>query len=156
MKRLIVAFPILFFVIFTGQLHAWEGRMAAMGNPYGLVSDASDFLTHPGMIAWGSGVEAFIHYGYTYADVSDWDTELDIEYDGLFVIRGDYDISGDRERHEVRVGTAFPIGPSRMGVFFSYNNEDGDYDGTFTEENMFPGGVDQKLRSDIEDYAVSV
>ncbi|MBW2182107.1 MAG: hypothetical protein JRG81_17320 [Deltaproteobacteria bacterium] len=40
------------FLVFGSSL-AWQGRMAGMGDPYGLTPDESDFLIHPSLIVGG-------------------------------------------------------------------------------------------------------
>ena len=54
MKKVFVA-VLMFFVVVTlaGTSYAWQGRMAGMGNPKGLIGDESDFLIHPAKIVAG-------------------------------------------------------------------------------------------------------
>jgi len=53
-KHLLVFIFVLFsvFLIFESSF-AWQGRMAGMNDPYGLVQDESDMLIHPVMIMTG-------------------------------------------------------------------------------------------------------
>ena len=106
----------------AGVSQAWQGRMGGMGDPYGLVQDESDFLYHPSKIAAGEGVRFYGDYRFTYTDVMDWDYDVDVFPAGIpLLIRFfRYDTSGDEQTHDARAGTAAPLGPGRIGFFFSY------------------------------------
>jgi len=58
MKRTPLLIVVLTFLVFSmaGIAHGWQGRMAGMGDPYGLIKDESDFLIHPAGIAKGQGI----------------------------------------------------------------------------------------------------
>ncbi len=47
------------FIVF-GTSSAWQGRMAGMDDPYGLVQDESDMLIHPAMIMNSSGTRFYL------------------------------------------------------------------------------------------------
>ncbi|HEX2967207.1 MAG TPA: hypothetical protein VHO84_15585, partial [Syntrophorhabdaceae bacterium] len=77
----------------TAPVHAWQGRMAGMGNAYGLVEDESDFLIHPAGIANGQGLNFYgnMRFGlqttdknslsYSYAPVGDPASWTEYSYD---------------------------------------------------------------------------
>lgn len=69
-----------FFVLMAlvGTSYAWEGRMAGMEKPYGLIEDESDFLTHPAKIASsGDRVKYYLDYQFTFTDITHWRYKLD-------------------------------------------------------------------------------
>ncbi len=126
----------------------WQGRMAGMGNVYGLVEDESDFLTHPAIIANGQGLNFYGNmnigvlttdkikysvYGYEADDPTDWWTI-------------DSDASGRKFQYEGLFGGAFPLGKGRMGVFFQYTGFKETFKGDFISGDA--GG------NDIEPYKV--
>lgn len=158
MKKRIVFFVVLVTLSFTlaGTSQAWQGRMAGMGDPYGLVSDESDFLIHPAKIAQGEGVRFFGDYRFTYTGVTDWYYSLD-----AFVIGANpvgfqaYDTSGDEQRHDTLVGIAFPAGSGRMGLFFEYASMTGDYDGDGYRP-PFTDPITYDLGSDLDAFTVSL
>jgi hypothetical protein len=156
MKRILVLLICLSLLVFAlaGVSQAGQGRMAGMGDPYGLVADPSDFLTHPAKLATGEGVRFYGHYRFTYTDVMDWDYDLDwITLAG--VPNSYYDTSGDEMGHEALLGAAFPLGPGRMGVFLTYDGIRGDYDG---DEDQWNGAVHipfvYDLESDLDSFAL--
>ncbi|MCP4668252.1 MAG: MtrB/PioB family outer membrane beta-barrel protein [Deltaproteobacteria bacterium] len=132
------------FLIFTvcGGALGWQGRMDGMGDPVGLVGDESDFLVHPAKAAHGKGVKIYSHYGFKYTDV-DWDWEADLDGGLVPAILGalslSYDLENDGDEwwHEALLGLTFPMGPGRMGVFFEFEGEYGDYGG----HGVLTGGV---------------
>ena len=78
MKKVLRAFA--FFAclfLLAGPALGWEGRMAGMGNPTGLIADESDFLVHPAALAEGTGADFYASYGLTYTDIqkADWKNE---------------------------------------------------------------------------------
>jgi len=101
-----------------------------MGDPYGLVSDESDFLIHPAKIATGEGVRFYSDYRFTYRGVKDWDYNLDhFNTAGTLTGYNHYDTSGSEYSHETLLGASLPSGSGRMGFFLSYDRMKGDYDG---------------------------
>src|SRR4030042_1659066 len=94
--------------------------MGGMGDPFGLVADESDYLSHPAKIANGEGVRFYGDYRFLYTGVTDWDVDLD----GAEAS----DFSGSELRHNALLGAAFPLGPGRMGLFFTYEGRRGDFD----------------------------
>jgi hypothetical protein len=61
-----------FLVLFLSTIcHGFQGRMAGMGDPYGLVEDESDFLIHPSKVAKGEGIRYYGSYRFNYRDVKD-------------------------------------------------------------------------------------
>lgn len=118
------------FFSFSLASHAWQGRMAGMDDPYGLIADESDFLIHAAKIAYGKGVKLYGHYGLTYTGVTDLDNEYSFwGAGGSYSYLGKSDISGDEFLHDALIGVTFPLGAGRIGVFFTYSGKMGDYDG---------------------------
>jgi len=87
-----------------------EGRMAGMENPWGLIEDESDFLSHPAAITREKGVRYYGHFGSVYNEVLR-DRVDDNGYDGH---------GPDDMETNASLGAAFPVGPGRMGVFVDY------------------------------------
>jgi hypothetical protein len=102
---------ILCFLVFTfgGVAYGWQGRMAGMGDPYGLVEDESDFLIHPSEMAMGEGLKFYGHYRFIYRDVNDWDYTLD-RFNNVGVLSLDlpHKSSGSEREHDALLGAAFP------------------------------------------------
>jgi hypothetical protein len=147
------------FIVFLGLLvlsiadssYAWQGRMAGMGNPLGLVEDESDFLTHPSLIADGKGTNFYGNYLYNYNKVERWNVALDT-FDpatGTLVTRLSFRASGDENRHEALLGSAMPLGPGRMGLFVGYSGKRNDFSG---HESQFDSGgsFHTKFRMDTD------
>jgi hypothetical protein len=150
----LVLLPLL-IVSLGGVSQAGQGRMGGMGDPYGLLMDESDFLIHPAKIANGEGVRFYGYYRFTYTDVMNWDYELDL-VTPPFVFY-DFDTSGQEYSHDAQVGAAFPLGPGRMGLFFSYNGERGDYSGDEYGWDDMVGiyaNFDYDLNSARDDFAL--
>jgi hypothetical protein len=125
----LIGLCILVFVL-TVTSYAWQGRMGGMGDPYGLISDESDFLIHPAKIAQGEGVRFYGDYRFTYTDVMDWDYDLDrFRLDYLLIQYNHFDTSGQEYAHAALLGAAFPLGTGRAGIFFQYEGIRGNYDG---------------------------
>jgi hypothetical protein len=119
----------------AGTSAAWQGRMGGMGDPYGLVADEADFLTHPAKIAKGEGTRFYGDYRFSYTGVMDWD------YPDAF------EIPGNEQRHNALLGAAFPLGAGRMGLFFTYAGMRGDFDGESSGEVI-------QLKSRFDDFAL--
>lgn len=150
MRRKAVVFAGFFLIVacFSGSGLAWQGRMAGMGDPYGLLEDESDFLIHPAMIVDGKGVNYYGHFGFEYRDVSNWKYKFSLIPSSvrvmgnplpssLFRFNGGYDGSGDEQYYDATGGVAFPLGTGRMGIFFTYRGKRGDYDGS----GLLAGGL---------------
>jgi hypothetical protein len=158
MKKVLLTMIGLFVLVFalSGISYGWQGRMGGMEDPYGLVQDESDFLIHPAKIAKGEGVKFYGDYRFTFTDVPKWDNELHIFNSAgtLFYIYPK-ETSGQEYRHEALLGSSFPLGPGRMGVFFQYSGRRGDYDGKETEldtpASFFHHEYD--LRSDFDNFS---
>jgi hypothetical protein len=132
MSKKILFLAILGVLVFAlaGVAQAWQGRMGGMGDPFGLVADESDYLIHPAKIANGEGVRFYGDYRFTYTGVTDWNYDVNIFNSGGALLRFfQYDTSGYEQHHDVLLGTAFPLGPGRMGLFFNYQGKRSDYDG---------------------------
>jgi hypothetical protein len=155
----------LLVIILSGTAFGWEGRMAGMGDPSGLVSDESDLLIHPARTANGEGTKVYNFYRFTYSDISDWrwDSELDgglisLISSGLS-ISWDFDNDGREYIHQGLVGTTFSMGPGRFGLFFEYQGQFGDYEGEEMLDFGFPGGsatieMDNEMEKELDDFAL--
>jgi hypothetical protein len=124
---------IVFLLVFSfvGAAHSWQGRMASMGNPFGLVTDESDFLIHPSEIADGKGINFYGNYRFNWLNGTHWDYTAKYfdSSTGELVSRLPFRTTGHETQHDALVGAALPLGPGRLGVFFQYANRDGDFDG---------------------------
>ena len=156
MKKSCLFLVILSFLVFSlaGVSYGWQGRMAGMGDPYGLVQDESDFLFHPAKIANGKGINFYGGYRFNYTGVTDWDYNLDqFNPAGTLTNFYHYGASGQEYKHNALLGAAFPMGPGRMGLFFEYAGKRGDYDG---HEDLL--GIsnfrDYDLKSKLDNFAL--
>jgi hypothetical protein len=125
----LIGFSLLVFAL-ASTSYGWQGRMGGMGDPYGLLSDESDFLIHPAKIANGEGIKYYGDYRFTYTDVMDWDYGLDIFTPaGVLTESLSRETSGDEQGNEALLGAATPLGPGRFGIFFQYSGKRGEYNG---------------------------
>jgi hypothetical protein len=148
--------PVLVLAL-AGVSYGWQGRMGGMGDPFGLVEDESDFLIHPAKIAKGEGIKFYGDYRFTFTGETDWDDELDIFLPTGTLINAFPRGTSERElRHEALMGSSFPLGPGRMGLFFQYSGKRGDYDGKqeefFAPATFFHDKYD--LQSDLDNFAL--
>lgn len=142
----VVILPVLIFAL-SGVSYGWQGRMGGMGDPYGLIADESDFLIHPAKIAKGEGIRLYGNYRFTYRDMFDMDIKGDTAGFGTYSL----DLSGKEMAHDVLLGTGFPLGSGRMGLFFTYMGRRGDADGAY--EGVTPP-ITVDLKSDLDDFAL--
>jgi hypothetical protein len=154
-KSLLILILSFLVLSLAGVSHGWEGRMAGMGDPYGLIMDESDFLIHPAGIANGKGINFYGNYRFGYYDVTDWDYKLTLfnPSTGAFINNYSYKTSGDKQKHDGLLGAAFPLGPGRMGLFFEYAGKRGDYDGREVETSGSTTFNRYNLRSDLDDFS---
>jgi len=130
-----------------------------MGDPYGLVTDESDFLIHPAKIADGKGVNFYGNYRFNYTDVMDWNYTLKRfnPVTGALYAREPFRSSGDEQKHDALLGAAFPLGPGRIGLFFQYSGKRGDFNG---RENEVDSGISYfhrfSLDSDLDAFVLRV
>jgi hypothetical protein len=143
--------PVLLLAL-AGTSYGWQGRMGGMGDPYGLISDESDYLIHPAKIANGEGVRFYGDYRFTYTGVTDWDSDRDYYIAGVWVGSERTDISVDERAHNALLGAAFPLGPGRMGLFFTYNGMRGMYEGGYRSTGDSPYLIEMK--SVLDDFAL--
>jgi hypothetical protein len=152
-RMLVLVFLPLLVVALAGVSYGWQGRMGGMGDSFGLVADESDFLIHPAKIAKGEGIRFYGDYRFTYTDVMDWDYNLKM-FNPAGTLTGfyHYDTSGHEYKQNALLGTAFPLGPGRMGFFFTYDRMRGDYDGN---EHLLGGGSSKyDLTKDLDNFAL--
>jgi hypothetical protein len=160
MKKVLLTMICLFVLVFalSGISYGWQGRMGGMGDPFGLVQDESDFLIHPAKIANGEGIRFYGDYRFTYIGVTDWnDRWSHLRLSGALIDFGQVDVSGQELGHNALVGAAFPVGPGRMGLFFTYGGMRGDYDGK-QNEAFFPDFQLEfvhtyELHNDLDNFA---
>lgn len=155
----------------TVPAHSWQGRIAGMGDPFGLVEDESDFLIHPAAIADGKGINFYGNYRFNYTGVTNWNytrdsfdlggtviafSPLDLfNLGGIPLIRLPFRSSGDEQEHNTLLGAAFPVGPGRMGFFFQYSGKRGDYDGEEIASYFGPTTFNRySLGSDLDSFAL--
>jgi hypothetical protein len=152
---LVILLPLLLLAL-AGTSYAWQGRMGGMGDPFGLVADESDYLIHPAKIAKGEGVRFYGDYRFTYTGVMDWNYDVNIFNSGGALLRFfRYDTSGYEQDHDALLGTAFPLGPGRMGLFFNYKGKRSDYDGDV--QSIFSPLTDTyELTSNFDAFALRV
>lgn len=123
----------------SGASFAWEGRMSGMGDPYGLVSDEADFLTLPSKITQGEGIRYYGDSRFTYHNIMDLDWNARLNGSIRFLTdtidasaKGIWNSSGDLYDYSALVGATLPAGAGRVGIFFNYTGQRGDYSGTQT------------------------
>ena len=151
----LIFFSILVFTL-AGPSYGWQGRMAGMAEPFGLLLDESDFLIHPSKIAQGKGITFYGDYRFTYTDVRDWDHHLDVfNTSGTLIDSLHFDTSGEEYKHNTLLGAAFPLGPGRMGTFFSFENNRGDYDGVRRPFGIIDGDK-YYMDSELDDLSFSL
>ncbi|MCE5333741.1 MAG: hypothetical protein LLG06_04045 [Desulfobacteraceae bacterium] len=120
-----------FFLAVAGQAYGFEGRMAGMADPYGLIYDESDFLIHPSRMADGQGVAFYGFYKFSYTDVNPWSWRT--PGSSAFGYNSDHmGVAGDQFDNDVLLGAAFPVGTGRLGLFFNYAGTRSDLDGDAT------------------------
>ncbi|MHB8773370.1 MAG: hypothetical protein ACYC7J_20460 [Syntrophales bacterium] len=143
----------LLVLILAAPVWAWQGRMAGLGDPSGLIQDESDYLTHPAAIAGGAGTIFYGDYRLTYDKAKSWDYNLSlIPHSTSF----DYSASGRSWKNAVQLGAAFAAGAGRMGIFLEYAAARGKYDG---RENYRLGpfgadGISFDLKDDLDRFSV--
>jgi hypothetical protein len=152
MKRHMLVLVILLILVLAlaGVAQAGQGRMGGMNDPYGLVQDESDFLIHPAKIAKGEGVRFYGYYLFTYTDVMEWDSDIEYYDAGGLDFWDNFDLSGDEYGHNALVGAAFPLGPGRMGLFFTYAGKRGDYSGSW----IWADDYSLDFASGLDDFAL--
>jgi hypothetical protein len=154
----LIGLSLLVFAL-ASTSYGWQGRMGGMGDPYGLLSDASDFLIHPSKVANGEGIRYYGDYRFTYTGVMDWDHTLDIFTPAGVLTESLFrETSGDEQGNEALLGAAFPLGSGRMGLFFQYSGKRGDYDGD--QMDFYPPATSfndyYDLQSDIDGFALKL
>ena len=133
MEKRIWSLLIVFLFVFSlaGVAHSWQGRMAGMGDPFGLVMDESDFLIHPSEIADGKGINFYGNYRFNWLDVTDWNYTMK-QFNtstGALVNRFPFRTNGDDRQYDALLGAVLPLGPGRLGVFFQYVGGYADFQG---------------------------
>jgi hypothetical protein len=159
MKRRILFWAILPLLVLAlgGVSQAGQGRMGGMGDPFGLISDESDFLIHPAKFAKGEGVKFYGNYRFTYTGVTDWDYDI-VGYlvpGPVLAYTEEVDVSGDEYRHDALLGGGFPLGLGRMGLFFTYEGMRGNYDGNYVEGYPAPAVFETvEIQSNLDNFAL--
>lgn len=123
----------------VGAASAWQGRMAGMGDPYGLIEDESDFLVNPAKIADLRGEEprTYLHYRFQYGNVSP-ERSLATADPNPELRRS---VDGDVLDHWAQAGEVLPLWNGKLGAFFSYRGHRSDLEGTEgANANSYPVG----------------
>jgi hypothetical protein len=132
----------IFFVAFVllcacaVPVQAWQGRISGMGEVTGLVEDESDFLTHPASIAGGKGLNFYGDMRFKNLDVEKFSFSTkssNAANPSIWSVAGS-DAAGREWQYSGLTGTAFPVGPGRMGIFFQYTGLDGSMNGDMTRD----------------------
>lgn len=171
-KQMVLIFlGLLSVFLIVGSSIAWQGRMAGMGDPYGLIPDDSDFLIHPALIVNGEGLDFYSHLNFKYTGISQWDMDIDFDYNGLVIpvgpVSGNYkesfDSSGDQYDYGALLGPVFSLGAGRMGIFLAYEgmnrdiDGDADYTGSFSAVvPLYSTSADYDLESDMDDFSLRI
>jgi len=153
---LLVILPMLVFSL-AGISYGWQGRMGGMEDPYGLVEDESDFLTHPAKVANGEGVRFYLDYRFLCTEVIGWDFAINhFTPGGVLTGSEKDDVSNEDLRHDVMAGAAFPLGQGRMGLFFTYSAFRGGtlFDGDYI--NSSGGSALLETKNVVNDFALRV
>jgi hypothetical protein len=155
-----VVFSACFFLC-HGISFSWQGRMAGMGDPFGLIEDESDLLINPAKIADGQGVKYFGDFRFTYGNVTDWEFNARQKVNGPASLPsfGLRNAPGNEYDYDTLLGTAFPLGAGRMGVFFGYSGKRSDFEGqsTYSRPSPFsPVPSSFGLNSDLDNFALRV
>jgi len=153
MKKSWVVFVFLMCFFLAGPALGWEGRMAGMGDPAGLIADESDFLVHPAALADGTGADFYASYGFAYTDIqkADWKNEWNIPAPGYAF---NYSPDGDQWAHRASLGTAFALPKGRMAIFLEYVNKQGELEGNDPVGTMPGVRDDYKIDSDLANLAL--
>lgn len=149
-NTLSVVAAFLLVLLLASPSAAWQGRMAGVGDAFGLIEDESDYLTHPSAIAAGKGFNAYGHYRLTYDKATNWDYSLSAP---LYNVTDSYSTSGHSWKNEGQLGAAFALGAGRMGVFFDYVGVRGTYSGN---ENFIGGPATYDLDNKLDNFALKV
>jgi hypothetical protein len=156
MKKVFAATIIMFCFlgVVAGASYAWQGRMEGMDNPQGLIGDESDLLIHPTQIASGEGVKYYFDYKFTYTGLIHMDSNIDLGIGPINVpILGGNLTSGHATEHNTLIGATFPFAKGRMGVFFGYDKQNGDFD---SDIKLFgyTTPVDSNADTRLDNYAL--
>lgn len=157
--RLLFSAFISLLVLSTGvPAYSWQGRMAGMNDPFGLVDDESDFLIHPAKIAKVEKLNFYGDYRFDFRDVPDWNYSVSYINTTTRSLMAylPYNSSGDERGHEISLGAALPWGPGTMGFFFQYKGNRNDYDGNrLIESHIFtPSDARFGMGNDLDSIAL--
>jgi hypothetical protein len=145
-KRMLIVMILPMLILgLAGMAQAWQGRMGGMGDPYGLISDESDFFVNPAGIVKGEGIRFYGDYRFLYTGVTAWD----VDFTSGAGVEVPSEMSGRELRHNVLVGAGFPLGPGRMGLFFTYDGRRGGFDGDLLGSTM-----GAEYTSDLDAFAL--
>lgn len=159
-KRSWPFFVILGFWVLSlaGVSYGWQGRMAGMDDPFGLVDDESDFLIHPAKIAKVEKLNFYSNYRFAFRDLPDWSYSVDYinTTTRSLVAHLPYNSSGDERGHQISLGAALPWGSGKIGFFFQYEGYRNDYDGNrVIQSNIFtPSDARFEMENDLDSIAL--
>jgi hypothetical protein len=161
-KKTWLFFVILGFLVLSlaGVSYGWQGRMAGMDDPFGLVDDESDFLIHPAKIAKVEKLNFYSDYRFEFRDVPDWNYSVDYINTTTRSLMAylPYNSSGDERGHEITLGAALPWGPGKMGFFFQYKGNRNDYHGDRVVQSpiYIPSDTRFGMKDDLDSIALRI
>jgi len=155
---LFTAFISLLLLSASVPAYSWQGRMAGMDDPFGLVNDESDFLIHPAKIAKVEKLNFYTNYRFDFRDLPDWSYSVDYTNTTTRSLMAylPYNSSGDEGGYEISLGAAVPWGPGKIGFFFQYKGKRNDYDGNrVIQSNIFtPSDAGFGMQNDLDSIAL--
>ncbi|MEN6475960.1 MAG: autotransporter outer membrane beta-barrel domain-containing protein [Syntrophaceae bacterium] len=152
-NRLFLAGSTLLLILLSSSpILAYQGRMMGMGDPFGLVEDESDFLVHPAAIAAGKGTIYYGTYQFMYDRIDDMNFHTTFTEQGEEPAPYLYNSDGHDLKNECRAGMVFPAARGRMGIFFEYTRDRGDFEGDQSSDPDI--GFTYDMASTINDYAL--
>jgi hypothetical protein len=131
-RRFAILAIVLMVICMAGVAQAWQGRMAGMGDPVGLVKDESDFLIHPAEIADGKGANFYGNFNFDYHNVHrlDYTMEYFNSATGALLATYPFQTRGSGRQTDTLLGAAIPLGQGRLGLFLQYAYKHDTFNGT--------------------------
>jgi hypothetical protein len=131
-RLLMVLVMFLMVILMAGVAQGWQGRMAGMGDPVGLVKDESDFLIHPAEIADGKGTNFYGNFNLDYHRVHKLDYTMKYfnSSTGALVANYPFQTHGSERQSDALLGAAIPLGQGRLGLFLQYAYKNDKFNGT--------------------------
>ncbi|HTZ18654.1 MAG TPA: hypothetical protein VMB78_09490 [Dissulfurispiraceae bacterium] len=129
-KRVMIAVVCLVVFCTAGIALGWQGRMAGMADPTGLVQDESDFLIHPAEIANIPGVHFYGNVDFDFHSVHRLNNSMTY-FDSAGAVDEYYPFrtSGSERKFDSTIGATVPLGQGTLGLFLQYSSNRGKFDG---------------------------